>query len=80
MPRITPVAKMRAAVMRPPVRATSAVRQTAFQRLSVRYSIDFRKNGGKMRDHPRRPQHDSVERQHRRAHIEEDVVAFAEGL
>ena len=63
----------------------------------MRYSIDFRKNGGKMlrrtvaaiatprrpetpRDDPRRPQHDRVERQHRRAHVEEDVVALAEGL
>src|ERR1043165_3402255 len=48
IPRITPAAKMRANVTGPPVRTTSATTQTVFQRLSVRYSIDLRKNGGKM--------------------------------
>src|SRR5437879_6812841 len=44
MPSTSPVKNIRELLNRPPVRTTSAAIQRPFQRLSVRYSIDLRKN------------------------------------
>src|SRR2546429_696545 len=46
-PRRRPGVNIRSDDSRPPVITTSARHQKAFQRLSVRYSSDFRKNTGK---------------------------------
>ena len=45
-PRSRPAPNIRRGVGAPPVSTTTASIQNAFQRLSVRYSSDFRKNAG----------------------------------
>src|ERR1700674_5598393 len=46
-PRKRPKTKSRSAVSGPPVRMSRAMIHSAFHRLSVRYSIDFRKKTAK---------------------------------